>query len=165
MNSVCTNPNEQRCAVYFALFRDKTGTGTIPPVGTRVRFSKYLSLKHGDTKLVAPIPNTINDPSLAKADVSAIKAFPNPFYGSQQPGNPHVMTFSHLPTHAIVRIFNLAGIYVRRLEKTDASTQFLQWDMTNESGARVANGIYIVQVDMPELGTSKTLKVVVMLGA
>jgi hypothetical protein len=37
--------------------------------------------------------------------------------------------------------------------------------MKNESGAKVANGIYIVQIEMPELGSSKTLKVVVMLEA
>jgi hypothetical protein len=67
------------------------------------------------------------------------------------------VTFSHLPTKATVRIFNLAGVLLRTLQK-NTPDQFLQWDLKNESGFPVAAGMYIVYIDMPDLGTTKILK-------
>ncbi len=70
------------------------------------------------------------------------------------------MTFSHLPQQATIRIFTLAGALVRKLEKTEPG-QFLRWDLKNESGKTVGGGIYIAHVEMPELGATKVLKLVV----
>lgn len=73
------------------------------------------------------------------------------------------MTFNHLPQHAIFRIFTLGGVQVRKLEKND-DTQFFRWDLKNEAGLPVASGMYIVYIDMPELGKTKTLKLMVVQG-
>jgi hypothetical protein len=40
----------------------------------------------------------------------------------------------------------------------NSTDQFLQWDLKNESGFPIAAGMYIVYIDMPELGTTKILK-------
>ena len=99
--------------------------------------------------------------SLAQDQVGEINVFPNPYYGfSSEELNKYnkFVTFNHLPTQANVRIFNLAGVLVRSLEKQD-NGQFLYWDLNNEYGLPVASGLYIVYIDMPDLGTTKILKV------
>jgi hypothetical protein len=48
-------------------------------------------------------------------------------------------------------------VLVRTLMK-DVDDQFLQWDLKNESGFPVAAGMYIVYIDLPDLGTTKILK-------
>ncbi|MFQ6113088.1 MAG: hypothetical protein ACE5NG_03245, partial [bacterium] len=104
------------------------------------------------------------DPELARQDVlQTVNVFPNPYYGlfrlDRSPANRFV-TFSHLPQKAVVRIFTIAGVLVRTLEKDDAS-QFLRWDLLNEHGRLVGAGIYIAHIDMPELGVTKILKLAV----
>jgi hypothetical protein len=85
--------------------------------------------------------------------------FPNPYFGF----NPletnkyaRFVTFNHLPPSATIRIFTLSGTMVRTIIKSDPS-QFIQWDLNNEKGFPVAAGMYIVYIDMHDLGT-KTLK-------
>ena len=96
----------------------------------------------------------------AKNDVNSINVFPNPYYGTQYRETTRegkYVTFSHLPARATIRIFDLAGVLVRSIEKNDPS-QFIRWNLQNDSNYPVASGIYIVYIDMPELGTTKTLK-------
>ncbi|MFQ5629169.1 MAG: hypothetical protein ACE5I1_10450, partial [bacterium] len=93
-----------------------------------------------------------------------IKAFPNPFYGpnySEAELPVLAVTFSHLPRRASIRIFNLAGNLVRKLEK-DSDSQFFKWDLRNTSGRLVASGLYVAHIDMPDLGVSKVLKLAVV---
>lgn len=100
---------------------------------------------------------------LAREDIKAINVFPNPYYGlfrfGSGPGDRFV-TFTHLPQEAVVRIFTIAGILVRTFSKEDES-QFLRWDLLNESGRIIAGGVYIVHIEMPELRVSKVLKLAV----
>jgi hypothetical protein len=104
------------------------------------------------------------DNSLAQSQVGDINVFPNPYYGfSSEELNKYnrFVTFNHLPTQATVRIFNLAGVLVRSLEKQDAG-QFMYWDLNNDYGLPVASGLYIVYIDLPELGSTKVLKVAII---
>ena len=71
------------------------------------------------------------------------------------------VTFTHLPTKATIRIFNLAGIEVRKLEK-DNSSQFMQWDLKNGSNLPVGSGLNIAHIDLPDLGKEKVLKFVIV---
>ncbi len=101
---------------------------------------------------------------LAKNDVEKINVFPNPYYAfNPQATNrfDRFVTFNHLPKKATIRIFDLGGTQVRKLEKNDDS-QFLKWDLKNESGLPVASGIYIAHIDMPDLGKTKVLKVFII---
>jgi len=102
--------------------------------------------------------------SLAQDQVGQINVFPNPYYGfSSEELNKYnrFVTFNHLPSQANIRIFNLAGVLVSSFEKNDNS-QFAYWDLNNEYGLPVASGLYIVYIDMPELGTTKVLKVAII---
>ncbi|HKI76950.1 MAG TPA: T9SS type A sorting domain-containing protein, partial [Ignavibacteriaceae bacterium] len=105
-------------------------------------------------------PSVTNNTSLAKTDVEKINVFPNPYYGysnSETSRQGHFVTFNHLPQKATIRIFDLAGVQVTRLQKDDPS-QFITWNMTNQNNYPVASGIYVVYIDMPDLGQTKILK-------
>jgi len=102
--------------------------------------------------------------SLAQDQVGDINVFPNPYYGfSTEELNKYnrFVTFNHLPPQANFRIFNLAGVLVSSFEKSDEG-QFAYWDLNNDYGLPVASGLYIVYIDMPELGTTKILKVAII---
>ncbi len=107
------------------------------------------------------------DDELKKKDVKRIGVFPNPYYAF----NPlevnrgyKFITFNNLPLKVTVRIFNLAGHLVDKIEKDDNST-FLQWDLLNQSNFLVASGIYIAHINMPKEGLTKILKLVIIMEA
>jgi hypothetical protein len=127
-------------------------------------------------RLRATIPNSANDNytftvpeyqvsnNLARDQVNQINVYPNPYYGvNSEELNKYnrFVTFTHLPANATVRIFNLAGVLVRTLEKADAG-QFLRWDLANESQLPVASGLYIAYIELPDLGTTKILKLAIV---
>lgn len=100
----------------------------------------------------------------AKNEVNKINVFPNPYYGvNSEELNKYnrFVTFSHLPTKATIRIFNLAGVLVKTIEKT-SQDQFQRWDLANENGLPVASGLYIAYIDMPDIGATKILKVAII---
>jgi hypothetical protein len=102
--------------------------------------------------------------SLAKDQVDEINVFPNPYYGiNTEELNKYnrFVTFTHMPEQAKVRIFNLAGVLVRTLDKEDPG-QFVRWDLANEDGFPVASGLYIAYIELPELGTTKILKLAII---
>jgi hypothetical protein len=101
---------------------------------------------------------------LAKSQINEINAFPNPYYGvNSEELNKYnrFVTFTHLPAKATIRIFNLAGILVKTINKDDAG-QYQRWDLANESGLPVASGLYIAHIEFPELGETKILKVAII---
>ncbi len=100
----------------------------------------------------------------ALTDVEKINVFPNPYYAvNTEELNKYqkFVTFSHLPANATIRIFNLAGIMVKTITKTSGS-QFQRWDLKNESNLPVGSGIYIAYIDMPDVGTTKILKLAII---
>lgn len=101
-----------------------------------------------------------NDPGLALEQVGQINVFPNPYYAvNTEEINKYqrFVTFTHLPDRATIRIFNLAGVLVRTIEKVDVG-QFQRWDLANESGLPVASGLYLAYIDLPDLGTTRVVK-------
>lgn len=159
------NQSNVSCAVYKVSIWDRDGDGIPPDTGTTIRFEKYLEIHTGDVKTITPTAVVTGNLALAREAVSQIKAFPNPYYGANRAETDKVsrfITFSHLPTRATIRIFNLAGALVRTIEKNDVTTQFQRWDLQNQNGLPVASGLYIVFIDMPDLGSTKTLKVAII---
>ena len=107
---------------------------------------------------------TLGNLDLAKELVKKINVFPNPYYAYNSLSTDQYdvyVTFTHLPTRATVRIFNLAGTLVRTLDKNSTS-QFLQWDLKNEANLPVGSGMYIAHIDLPDLKKEKVLKFMVI---
>ncbi len=110
------------------------------------------------------IAGVVQNQSLAKEDVDNINVFPNPYYGynrNETSKYERIVTFTHLPQRATIRIFNLAGQLVRTLEK-NSSDQFLNWDLLNENRFLAPSGVYIVYIDMSDLGKTKILKLAII---
>jgi hypothetical protein len=131
----------------------------MPEVGTIFRIVSTKPNQPTD-QFTITTPTYQYDANNAKVAVGNVNVFPNPYIGFnplEKNKYERFVTFSHLPNRATLRIFNLAGVLVRTLAKS-SSDQFLQWDLKNESGFPVAAGMYIVYVDMPDIGTTKTLK-------
>jgi hypothetical protein len=102
----------------------------------------------------APRPSAGGDEAV-KEDIRKINVVPNPYYGyhsGEMDAFDRWVQFTYLPARATVRIYDVAGNMVRRLEKTDANTPFLRWDMKNEYGLPLASGVYVYHVSVPEMG-------------
>jgi len=137
-------------------------------------------------RIITTKPNTANDVytfstnnytpqtgvELAKTAAQQVNIFPNPYFG-QNPAevNPveRFVTLTHLPERgAIIRIFTLSGSLVKtidddvRSEQGTLNTHIAQWDLRNDNEVPVASGMYIIHVDMGDLG-EKVLKAAVFM--
>jgi hypothetical protein len=122
----------------------------------------YANTTLDEFTFTSPAPTSSTD--LAKQDIEKVNVFPNPYYGvNSEEINKYnrFVTFSHLPTKATIRIFNLAGVLVKEIDK-NSTDQFQRWDLANNSGLPVASGLYIAYIDMPDVGKTKILKVAII---
>ena len=140
-------------------------TAAMPiPAGTVVRLHTNKPNTANDSyTFTAPAVGFDNE--LAKQDIADdVNVFPNPYYGANpQELNKYqrFVTFSHLPERATIRIFNLAGQIVTTIEK-NGGDQYQRWDLLNSKALPVASGVYIAYIDMPDIGTTKILKLAII---
>ncbi len=133
---------------------------TMPEAGTTFRIISTKPNQPTDVFTITAPAGTQNA-DLAKADADRVNVYPNPYigYSTLEPDKyTRFITFTHLPTKATIRIFNLAGMLVRTITKENTD-QFQQWDLRNTSGFPVGSGMYIAYIDMPEVGKTKILKI------
>ena len=135
----------------------------MPATGTVFRILTTKPLTASDVfRFTISAPDT--GVAVQKLSAERVGVFPNPFYGVRteaQYAGRTVVTFLNLPPKVKIRIFNLAGQLVKTLEK-DNTSQFLDWDLTNENNWLVASGMYLCYVEMPGIGVSKVLKLAVI---
>jgi hypothetical protein len=111
----------------------------------------------------APVTNA----TLQTASAKTIGVYPNPYFGFNPAETSRLarfVTFNNLSPKATIRIYNLGGQFVRRLDKDDNS-QFLAWDLRNRENIPVASGIYLAHVEafLPAGGSvTKVLKVAII---
>jgi len=138
----------------------------MPEEGTVFRIISSKPNRDSDIFSVKAPAVTYSDDQ-AKQDVERINVFPNPYYAYNPEETSRFdrkVTFTHMPRKATIRIFSLGGTLVRKIEK-DSPDQFQDWDLRNESSLPVASGMYIVHIQLPDLGKEKTLKLFVAQGA
>jgi len=82
------------------------------------------------------------------ANTASIRVFPNP-WRSDQPYAHHV-TFDQLPDGASVKIFTVSGHWVKNPPTVGNAAI---WDLTSDTGASVASGIYVYVVKTPDGNT------------
>jgi len=101
-----------------------------------------------------------------RAIFDKVNVFPNPLFGYNSytgyknlAADDPFVTFTNLPNEQItIKIYSLAGQLLRTLEKDPSiSSPFLDWDLKNDSGLRVASGLYIAIVSSSKFG-DKILK-------
>ena len=152
-------PNSEE-VIARLIICDFGGAGTLPEEGTVVRFiTNKLNGVTDVFKFSAPaVEEGLN---IEKEAAKKVTVYPNPYYADNARAANQFdkyITFYHLTKEATIRIFDLAGHHVRKLEKND-DTQFLNWNLENASGLPVASGIYFAHVEMKLSDGSKVTKV------
>ncbi|MYB71291.1 MAG: T9SS type A sorting domain-containing protein [Gemmatimonadetes bacterium] len=110
------------------------------------------------------VPGQEENAELLKEAIEKINVFPNPYLGvnaAETSRYSHFVTFSHLPSKANIRIFDMSGTLVRTIEKDDPS-QFTRWDLQNHNALPVASGMYIAHIELPDHGESRILKLAII---
>jgi len=99
--------------------------------------------------------STIRDDKQAIADeLSKVNVVPNPYYAYSSYESDRVDTrvkITNLPQTCTVTIYNIRGKLVRQFKKDDPLTS-LDWDLKNHTAIPVAGGVYLIHVDIPDVG-------------
>ncbi len=142
--------NDKGLALYRVFIADIDNDGVAVPKGTVIRFKHYKDVFDGDQKIIIPTKNRQNDLQAQKESVEKINVFPNPYYGvnrAETNASERFVTFSHLPYHVTIRIYNLSGILVKSIQKDNAE-QFATWNLNNENNLPVASGLYVAYLEL-----------------
>ncbi|MFH0990732.1 MAG: T9SS type A sorting domain-containing protein [bacterium] len=150
---------------------DANATWLLVPVATskwgtgdKLRINFNNPLVEGLNKVNFAVDASAVSTETEKEQVKKINVYPNPYLAfNKQEGDRYsrFVTFNHLPEKATLRIFTVTGQLVKTIVK-DSKSQFTVWNLLNETSLPVASGIYVVYVDMPSLGVTKTLKLAII---
>ncbi|MEI7529899.1 MAG: gliding motility-associated C-terminal domain-containing protein [Elusimicrobiota bacterium] len=90
------------------------------------------------------------------ANLSDAYVYPNPFKPNR-PGSYQAsrLTFKHLPAEATIRIFDITGVQVAELRKTDRTVDSYEWNATNNDGQKLASGVYLFYMTAPDGGRAR----------
>ena len=98
--------------------------------------------------------------------LDSIKMVPNPYYGYSQYESSqfsNTVKITNLPAKCTVTIYSMDGKFIRLYNRDEQYgtyqqiTPDLEWDLKNNKGIPVASGVYLVNVQSPDLG-ERTLK-------
>lgn len=99
---------------------------------------------------------TVNAVRTAQLDLGTAHVYPNP---CNVRSGCNGVNFTRLTINATITIYTVSGELVRRIEKT-GNIDGIGWDLRNDSGARVASGLYIFFVKAEN--STRTGKIVVI---
>jgi hypothetical protein len=126
----------------------RTASGTSFPSGARTNSLSSYGLGVGVYQVTVQAVdqnNNMSNPSqprtitLVNSDFSAVQVFPNPWRSDKHAGHPSI-TFANLPANCTVKIFTTSGRKAREFNNVSGS---MNWDLTNDSGDKVASGVYV----------------------
>ena len=120
----------------YSVSANSDGSSTVQALG--VESLGNTTMAGGDYIINVNGTNTV---SKLSNDLSNAHCYPNPYKPNSGLGHTKI-TFSYVTSHIELRIFNIAGELVYN---TDADTPSgeLSWDVVNNSGQKLASGVYI----------------------
>jgi len=98
--------------------------------------------------------------------LDSIKVVPNPYYGFSQYETSqftNTIKITNLPGKCTVTIYSLDGKFIRQYQRNETYAPYrqisdaLEWDLRNSRGIPVASGVYLINVQAPDLG-ERTIK-------
>ena len=149
-------PNDVRIRLRVAKAYEKYSSATLDAENYDVAENYNNPLYRFSTSDVATQTN--ENPVLTSV-LDEISVVPNPYYAFSQYETSKLdnrVKVTNLPEVCTVRIYNLQGTLVRSFFKADPLTT-LDWDLKNERNVPIAGGVYIIHIDVPNVG-EKTLK-------
>jgi len=97
--------------------------------------------------------------NVLKDKLTDINVVPNPYYAISEYETSQLdntVKFINLPEICTIKIYNTNGTLIRTYNKSDPNN-FLDWNLKNQVGIPVASGVYIIHIDVPNVG-EKILK-------
>jgi hypothetical protein len=88
--------------------------------------------------------------TLVPSDLSTVRVFPNPWRADKHGGLS--ITFDNLTVNTTINIFTVSGHWIKTLPTSSSS---VTWDLTNDSGEKVASGLYVYLIK-DDQGQKKT---------
>ena len=98
----------------------------------------------------------------AKSELDDIRVVPNPYIAAAtwEPRNtytsgrgPREIHFINLPAKCTIRIFNVSGTLVKKIEHESAYENGTAiWDVLSDEKFEIAYGIYVYHIDAPGIG-------------
>jgi len=92
--------------------------------------------------------------AILSSALDEVNVVPNPYYsqsGYEFAQLDNVVKFTNLPENCTITIYNTNGTLIRRYFKSSPD-KFLDWDLTNQVGVPIASGVYIIHVEVPNVG-------------
>ena len=83
-----------------------------------------------------------------------INVVPNPYYAYSEYETGRLDTrvkITNLPDICNIKIYTVNGKLVRTFKK-DSPVTSVDWDLKNYAGIPVAGGLYLIHVDVPDIG-------------
>jgi hypothetical protein len=100
------------------------------------------------------IATKVGSQDMLKEALAMINVVPNPYYAFSEYERTRLDTkvkIVNLPEVCTVRIYTANGKLVRTFKK-DSPQTYIDWDLTNFKAIPVAGGIYLIHVDVPNVG-------------
>jgi hypothetical protein len=98
----------------------------------------------------------------AKNDLTNIRVVPNPYLAAErwEPRNtyssgrgPREIHFINLPTQCTIRIFNVSGALVKKIDHNALAENGTEiWDVLSDEKFEISYGVYVYHVDAPGVG-------------
>jgi hypothetical protein len=135
-----------------------------PSNGTVIRINTWKKVKPNDKFLFSGVKPKKSDAAVGKSTLDRISVYPNPYFGAHSlelDKYQRFVRFMNLPNNATIRIYTVAGVFVKRIEKSDSYKTYIDWDLKNKDGIPVASGMFIAYVEIPGVG-SKILKLAII---
>ena len=95
------------------------------------------------------------DQTTRQARLDDIGIVPNPYKGASNYEVSQLVDqvrFTNLPDVATIRVFTLNGTLIRTLEKQSPGVATLSWNLTTDNNLPIASGVYLIHVDVPDVG-------------
>jgi len=100
------------------------------------------------------ISTTLSSKDKLVEALDLINVVPNPYYAYSEYETGRLDTrvkITNLPDKCTISIYSVNGKLIRSFKK-DSQTTSLDWDLNNTKGIPVAGGVYLIHVDVPEVG-------------
>ncbi|MDZ7315057.1 MAG: T9SS type A sorting domain-containing protein [candidate division KSB1 bacterium] len=159
--------------IMWWLAVNRRGEAEFSPGGTGqdkfVILANHINSENDVFELTPPAP--VRGPEVAKLQLDRINAVPNPYWAwspNETQPTQRIIRFTNMPANgATIRIFDLAGNLVRVITDADRQKQgslgtaYAEWDVRNAADVPVASGMYIVHIEIKDVG-EKILKLAVI---
>jgi hypothetical protein len=150
----------QTGTIFTAVASNFTDTITAP-TGVTYNYSVLSTVNKANGIYefnTADIETHFGEETTAEEALALINIVPNPYYGYSEYEKTtldNIVKITNLPPKCTVSIYTLNGNLVRRFKKDDSGAEAktsLDWDLKNEARIPIASGLYIIHVDVPDVG-------------